>query len=309
MKAVLPFLVMGASLFAQSPAKQGDGPRPDAVVVRVGDQPMTAAAFRALLATLPSDLQKAAWENPKESLQSLYLLKYLAAEADKAHFAEQSPVKEQLEMARMQILSQAIVAAQRAKITVGEDEAQKRYKEDPSPFDTAKVSIILVTYPDPKAPVPPPAKGETAKPGLTEAEAKAKADDLVRRARSGENFGELAKKYSEDKASAAKNGEYAVVKRSDNLPAAIKDAVFAQKAGGVTDPIQLGFGYYIIRVDERGTLKFEDAHDELISNMRLERFNDWMAAMQRRFAVTIENQEFFPKPKPGADIQTKMTVQ
>lgn len=322
MKAVLSLFLFTFCLFSQAPASKKNPAAaaskapapapplpPDAVVAKVGGKPVTAADMKALLDTLPSDLQRSLIENPKPALQALYLLKYLAGEGEKAKFGDQSPVKEQIEIARAQILSQAVVTAQRAKITVGEDEARKRFDEDPSAFSTAKVSIILVTFPDPKDPVPPPAKGEEPKKRLTEAEAKAKAEDLVKRARDGESFADLARQYSEDKASAAKGGQYGVVKRNDQVPGMIKSAIFAQKEGGVTDPIQNGFGFYVIRVDEFGKQTYDDVHDELISTMRKERFDQWMDALQKQFEVSIENESFFPKPNtPVPGMKTSVTV-
>jgi parvulin-like peptidyl-prolyl isomerase len=92
--------------------------------------------------------------------------------------------------------------------------------------------------------------------GKSEAEVKAKADQLVAQARGGADFGKLAATQSERLGQNGKlvapetNGKvgvFEVPNLRDNIGAAIKDL----KAGGVTDPIRYDEGFQILRVDER----------------------------------------------------------
>ena len=91
--------------------------------------------------------------------------------------------------------------------------------------------------------------------GKSEAEVKAKADQIIAEARGGADFGKLAVTHSER----MQNGKpIAVETKGDvgmydvpNLKEAIANAIKNVKAGGVSDPIRYDEGYQIIRVDER----------------------------------------------------------
>jgi peptidyl-prolyl cis-trans isomerase SurA len=91
--------------------------------------------------------------------------------------------------------------------------------------------------------------------GVNEADVKAKATQLVTRARAGANFGDLAAANSERTQNGQKMapqtkgkvGTFQVPDLRPDLAAAIKNV----QAGGVTEPIRTDDGYQILRVDER----------------------------------------------------------
>jgi TonB family protein len=80
------------------------------------------------------------------------------------------------------------------------------------------------------------------------AQAEKQAKDLVARARQGEQFGEMARQYSnaETKDNLGKLPPY----RRGQLKKDIEDVVFKEKKGYVTDPIRLPNGFDILKVEE-----------------------------------------------------------
>jgi peptidyl-prolyl cis-trans isomerase D len=86
-----------------------------------------------------------------------------------------------------------------------------------------------------------------AKPEVIE-EVWKKAIDTLEKARSGKDFGELAKKYSEDTGSRNKGGDLGFFPR-DRMIKPFSDAAFAMKAGEISDPIRTPFGWHIIKVE------------------------------------------------------------
>ncbi len=313
MKYLFPAILLTPGLFAQAPAPSKPAPAPSTVgpnevVAKVAGKPITAAELKAMLATLPPDMQQALMANPKGAIQSFYLLKHLSEQASQAKLELTSPTKEQLALQRTQVMAQAMLNVEQAKVTVTEDEVKARYATDKSTFDTATINIILVLFEG--AEVGPPARADGSKPKLlSQSEAKAKAETLVKRARVGESFEELAKANSDDEASAPKGGFYGVVRRTDPLPEIIRNAVFGQKPGDITDPVKQGPGFYIIRVAETGTQKYEEVHDQLMAKMKQEKFDRWTDALQKQYEVTIENENFFPKTKPTPNIGVSTHVE
>jgi parvulin-like peptidyl-prolyl isomerase len=279
-----------------TPAQSSAQPQlaPDAVVAKVGNKPITVADIRKIMLALPPEVQNAFSQNPKNALQSLFMIDYLRTEAEKNNLADKSPYKEQLEFQRSQMLAQAAATSHQNEISVTEADEQKRYEEKKTQFDVAKIRAIHLTFTDPKAPA---AQNTAPGPKITEAEAKAKADDLVKQLRGGADFAQIAKANSDDKNSAEKGGEYGSIRRGDNIPADIKTTIFALKPGDVSDPVRQPNGFYILKVDERATQAFKDVQPQLAQEIKQERYQQWMQGLQKQFEVSIENQEFFGQKK------------
>ncbi|HEX8142660.1 MAG TPA: peptidylprolyl isomerase [Pyrinomonadaceae bacterium] len=87
-------------------------------------------------------------------------------------------------------------------------------------------------------------------PELDPAKARSTAEDIVRRARGGENFEALAKEYSTDPSNKDKGGDLGWFGRG-RMVKAFEDAAFALQPGQVSDVVQTQFGYHIIKLDER----------------------------------------------------------
>jgi peptidyl-prolyl cis-trans isomerase SurA len=94
----------------------------------------------------------------------------------------------------------------------------------------------------------------------------------------GESFADVARKYSEDEAS-AKNGGKMRWLSSGELPPDIEEKVFALDSGKYTEPMKSEYGYHIFKILERRPVKSFDemksdlaeriAHDERQNNTEL----------------------------------------
>ncbi|MFC6647399.1 peptidylprolyl isomerase [Granulicella cerasi] len=107
---------------------------------------------------------------------------------------------------------------------------------------------ILITAP----------KGADAK---TDADAKAKAADVLKQLKAGGNFAELAKKYSADPGSKDKGGELPMIPTSSLDPAYAK-AAMALNPGQTSDLVRSQFGYHIIQ-----TIAKDNAHAKPLSEV------------------------------------------
>lgn len=80
-----------------------------------------------------------------------------------------------------------------------------------------------------------------------QAKAKSKADSIYNVLRHGGDFAALAKKYSDDKGTAAKGGELPWITKGQTVKA-FEDVVYSMKPGELHAPVLSEFGYHIIKL-------------------------------------------------------------
>jgi peptidyl-prolyl cis-trans isomerase D len=133
---------------------------------------------------------------------------------------------------------------------ISDQQIQAYYQAHQSEYqvpEQAKSRHILIKYP-----------GGAAK---TDAEAKAKAEALLKQIQGGADFAELAKKNSEDPGSGAQGGELGFARRGTMVPE-FDNAIFTQKIGDTT-LVHTQYGYHIIQVEER-----QAAHNQPLSEVK-----------------------------------------
>ncbi len=89
-------------------------------------------------------------------------------------------------------------------------------------------------------------------PELDSKQTKAKAEEVLKRVRAGEDFAKLAKEFSTDPGNKDKGGDLGWFGRGAMVPE-FEEAAFKLKPGEVSDLVQTKFGYHIIKLDERKT--------------------------------------------------------
>jgi len=75
-------------------------------------------------------------------------------------------------------------------------------------------------------------------------------DDILKQVKSGADFAELAKKNSEDTASAVKGGDIGWIARGQTVPE-FEKAAFSLPVGQISDVITTTYGYHILRVEQK----------------------------------------------------------
>ncbi|HTZ84955.1 MAG TPA: peptidyl-prolyl cis-trans isomerase [Candidatus Acidoferrales bacterium] len=121
-----------------------------------------------------------------------------------------------------------------------------QHREEYRVPEQVKVSHILI-----KTPLPGP-DGKVDEKGV--AEAQQRAEDILRQLKSGANFEELAKKYSEDPGSAKQGGSLGWIGRGQTVPE-FEKAAFSLPVGQISGLVKSSYGFHIIRVEGK-----QDAH-------------------------------------------------
>jgi len=289
--------------FPRAHAQQSAAPpapvSPDAVVAEVDGKKYTSAAIDKIVASLPPQIQVSFRRDPKQALSYILMMRFLAAEAEKAKLDQDSPLKETIEYTRVSALAQAeINQVRNVVVNVQQEDEMKYYKAHLDHYQEAKVKVLYVAFSAAK-----PADG--AKKILTEEEAKAKIEGLRKQIAEGAGFGTLARENSDDKESAAKDGDFGTIKRSSSYPDAIKNAVFALKPGQVSEPVRQPNGFYLLRLESLATQTYDQVRTQIYDLLKQQGFDEWMRGVQKRYEVKVEDPAYFTKPAPTAPAPAK----
>ena len=268
------------SASAQTPAAKAEAPAPPKpmpaqlpdVLARVNGQPVTKVDFDRLIknmeagrGAIPAERRDEVLRGALDQLITYSVLKQEAAsrkfaasdadvdaqvasmqkqfptqaEFDKALSARNTTVEQLKADARIDMAINKMMEAEVAGAVAATDaDAQDFYAKNPDKFqqpESVRASHILLMTKD---------KDEAAKKA-----AKTKIDELLKRAKAGEDFAALAKANSDD-GSASQGGDLGPFQRGRMVPEFDKVA-FSLKPGEISDVVTTEFGYHIIKLTEK----------------------------------------------------------
>ena len=168
------------------------------------------------------------------------------------------------------------------KDNLTDDEINDYYKNNI--IGDIKASHILIT---------PDVDSDASEDEKAKAEKKAKqqAEKIIKKLENGEDFAELAKKYSDDKATAKDGGNLGYF-NTDDMDENFMDAVKKLKNNEYTkEPVKTQYGYHIIlKVDQKEKAKLKEVKDEIkttLANNKLD--NDATLHYQTLIDIRKEN--------------------
>jgi len=168
------------------------------------------------------------------------------------------------------------------KVNVTQTDLETFYKENPDQFkqqETIRASHILISL-DSKA------------TDLQKKEARALADGIQKRAKSGEDFAALAKQYSKD-SSAANGGDLNYFPKGQMVPA-FEAAAFALQPNQISEVVETPFGFHIIKLTDRkpeSTVPLEQVSEKLSAFLKQrkqqEAASQFVTSLRSKYKVEV----------------------
>ena len=150
-----------------------------------------------------------------------------------------------------------------SKVAVKPEQVTDFYAKNPDQFkqgESVRASHILISVP----------KGADA---ATKAQARDKAEQVLKEVKGGGDFAALAKQHSADPGSAAKGGDLGFFQQGQ-MVGPFNDAAFSLAPGAISDLVETDFGFHIIKVAEKKegrTIPLEEVRPQV--EQYLERLN------------------------------------
>jgi len=258
----------------------------NAVIAELPDHStFTMGDIRRYFEALPADSQRMARLDPRGWIQGWSRMVQLARMAEKDKLDQRSPVKEQLEFQRLLLLAQIEMQDRAMNTTVDGPELTADYDRNKEKYKQVKVSAIYISF------------GEK---GLTEEQAKVKAEKLLAQIHQGGDFAKLARENSDDETSKAKDGYFATLSPSDNIPDALRAAVFRLKPGETSEPIRQPNGFYLLRAEEITYKPLSEVRDQIFNDLKNQKLKEWLDGLSKEAEPKFVNPAFPPPPKSPA---------
>lgn len=224
-------------------------------VARTGAHTLTVSELVALLEDrdeLPNDREVV------RAVADLWLDHVLLARASRSDARLESIdlsriVQDQLDEQMVLALRDSVI---RVDTAFTDDELRRLFEQQASDAEI-RARHILLDFPD--------APTEAERDSVREL-----ALELRQRAADGEDFGELARQYSDDSGSADRGGDLGRFGRGEMVPS-FEEAAFALEPGTVSEPVESPYGLHLIRVEERDAPNFEENRERFERQVRSRR--------------------------------------
>ncbi len=247
------------------------------VVAVVNGEPVTRTEVRAAWNALPDEVRASYERNGGIGiyLDTYIKRKLVVQDAVRRHLAEDPEVAAELERSRQEILFDQYVTKVIGPQLVSDDEMRRWYNEHVEEFqqpERIRARHIVATPGD----QPPP--NETGDNAVGEQQAAEKIAIIAQQLAGvpeesrGEQFIDLARKFSEDGA-AASGGDLGWFARGQMVPE-FEKAAFALEPGQVSAPMKTQFGHHVIYLEAHepgGPRPFAEVEDEIRQRLLTER--------------------------------------
>jgi peptidyl-prolyl cis-trans isomerase C len=236
----------------------------DTVLAAFGDVKITQSDYDRTFKYYPEQVQNAIRENPefqKRFLLSMVQLKVISDMAKEKGIDRIPEVRTHAQVLVNDLLSKELMKREVIeKITITEEDMRSYYNANSEAYsvpEMVRARHILIRVPEDAE--------EKEKDEL-----KKKAEGVLEKVRSGDDFARLASELSDDRGSKDKGGDVGFFPRG-RMVKPFEEAAFSLKENEVSGLVETKFGFHIIRVEERKEAQmkpFDDVKEEIRTTLK-----------------------------------------
>jgi len=267
----------------------------DVILAKIGDRQITMQDFDRMIKVYDAEKQKLLDQNPQYKgiiLQRFVQAIVLSNAAREKGFDKRSDIKEQMEIAMNDFLATEYLKKEVVeKIDVTDEDMKLYYKTHGDEFGTPETVRARHIF----------FKAAKSMADEDKKKMKEKAEDVLKRIKSGEDFAKLAAEFSDDSGSKAKGGDLGFFPKGKMVPEFEKVA-FSLKAGEVSDVIQSPYGYHIIKVEDRKEAAVEPfdkvkdkVKEKVLAEFRKAKVEEFVNNAMEKAGVQMNPEAFLPK--------------
>lgn len=216
----------------------------DPVVASIGDKKILLSDFNRWTRFGSEESVRSLEQDPKRRdalLRQIVNSMVVSEKAREEGFDRRPDIKENMELLINNFLTiEYLDKAVAQKVEVDEKEIRRFYEESKSRFEVpekVRARHILI-------------KVDRTAPAEALEKARDKAKNILKKVRAGEDFSELASRFSEDPGSKQNGGDLGFFPRGRMAPE-FEKAAFSLKPGEVSEIVQTNFGFHIIKADQK----------------------------------------------------------
>ncbi len=177
------------------------------------------------------------------------------------------------------------LAALRANTHVSDDELRAYYDQNISQYKVEnRVHVEHILF------------KTVGKTDAEVAEIRQKAEDVLKQAKHGANFEQLAQKYSEDDGSKAKGGDLGWIVEGQTVPE-FQQAAFTLPKGALSDLVKTQYGFHIIKVLDRETAhtkSLDEVRDSILPILVTQKVNQEVDDISTQMAAAVRQSDRQP---------------
>ena len=272
------------TVYGQEPQKA------EAVISQAGDWKLTFADLERIVSYYPPEKKAIILQDPKKLMTLARRLTQAKVLSDKAYaegFYDRPDIREQLKINEQDKLSLAYVQEKAVKdLSISDEDVRLYYRSHKDDYKVpaqVKVRHILLR-------VRKKADKEVVQ------QTRQRAEDILKKAKAGEDFAVLAAAFSEDPGSRDRGGDLGWVVRSKLDPAFAK-AAFAAKKGQYAGPVRSAYGFHLLKVENRRPARqlpyeavAERIRKKLMSQLKESKAHEFIEAAMKKAGATINNE-------------------
>ena len=307
---VAVLVAMSAPVSQSAPQSPAGGPPPAAgppagespaaktppakVVMRVGSREVTAGQIQALVKTLPVQYQRTAAQQGLKVVGDQYSVLLALAQQAQAQGLDETPeFKAKIDLQRLQLLASDEQRKMADEAKVSPDEVNQYYGQHQKDFEEVLVRQINVRKKVASA------RGDS--PGLPEADAKKRAEDIRQALGSGQDATKVADQYK--MANVVFFAPEPRPVRHGQLPGEMDKAAWTLKDGECSEIQDNPMNLYFVQVVKHDQRSIQDVSKEIEGKIHDEKLAKSLDNLKQQASIWLDPEFFAPPPgaKPDAD--------